>query len=194
MSPESDYENIHIETTLPKSWEEEVTFNDILYDWMSRAPWLAISAAAHVIIFMIMTIIPWSLIFQKEETVLQASIQQAPEEVFEDPPEEEPEEIEEEEGDVAEARHPPGAGRRGRVRLLVGIALLALGPEDQEDPERQLEAEDQEEDPGEVVDPLVGEEADDDARAQEEADLKAREEPLEALGERDERRFSHGRA
>ena len=96
MSQE-DYAGIEIETTLPKSWEEEVTFNDILYDWMSRAPWLAISAAAHVVIFMIMTIIPWSLIFSEEETEIQAQIQQAPEQIFEDPPEEEPEEIEEEE-------------------------------------------------------------------------------------------------
>ena len=96
MSQE-DYQGIEIESSLPKPWEEEVTFNDILYDWMSRAPWIAISAAAHVVIFMIMTIIPWSLIFKDDVTEIQATIQQAPEQVFEDPPEEEPEEIEEEE-------------------------------------------------------------------------------------------------
>ena len=96
MSQE-DYRDIQVESTLPKSWEEEVTFNDILYDWMARAPWLAISAAAHIIIFLIMTIIPWSRIFEEADTEFSASIQPAPEPVFEDPPEEEPEEIEEEE-------------------------------------------------------------------------------------------------
>ena len=91
-----DYSNIHIETTLPKPWEEEVTFNDILYDWMSRAPWLAISAAAHVIAFLIMSMIPWELFNQPDEATIEANIQQAPEEVFEDPPEEPEPEIEEE--------------------------------------------------------------------------------------------------
>ena len=42
-----EYQDVHIETTLPKPWEEEETFNDVLYDWMSRAPWLLISAALH---------------------------------------------------------------------------------------------------------------------------------------------------
>ena len=45
----TDYQNVHIESSLPRPWEEEITFNDVLYDWMSRAPWLAISAAAHVV-------------------------------------------------------------------------------------------------------------------------------------------------
>ena len=31
-----------IESSLPKPWEQEETFNDVLYDWMGRAPWLAI--------------------------------------------------------------------------------------------------------------------------------------------------------
>ena len=35
-----DFQGIQIETSLPKSWEAETSFNDILYDWMSRAPWL----------------------------------------------------------------------------------------------------------------------------------------------------------
>ncbi len=92
-----DYSNIHIESSLPKPWEEEVTFNDILYEWMSRAPWLAISAAAHVIVLLILSLIPWSLFAPQQETIIEATLEQAPEEVFEDPPEEEPEEIEEEE-------------------------------------------------------------------------------------------------
>jgi len=92
-----DYSNIHIETTLPKSWEEEQTFNDILYDWMGRAPWLALSAAAHLVVFLIIMAIPWNLFEQPEEIEIQASIEQPPEEIFEDPPEEEEEEIIEEE-------------------------------------------------------------------------------------------------
>ncbi len=89
--------DIHIETTLPKPWEEDVTFNDILYDWMGRAPWLAISVAMHFVIFMILQAIPWELLGSKNQQIVQASIEQTPEEVFEEPPEEEPEEIEEEE-------------------------------------------------------------------------------------------------
>ena len=32
MSDHTDFSDIHIESSLPKPWEEEVTFNDILYD------------------------------------------------------------------------------------------------------------------------------------------------------------------
>ena len=92
-----DYSQVQIESTLPKPWEEEVTFNDILYDWMSRAPWLALSAAAHVIVFFILMAIPWDIIFDDGGTELEANIEQTPEDVFEDPEEEEPEPEEEEE-------------------------------------------------------------------------------------------------
>jgi len=94
---EQDYEGIQIESTLPKPWEEEVTFNDILYDWMSRAPWLMISVVAHGIIAVILMAIPWEVFDQSDAKKIQASIEQTPEEVFEEPPEEEPEPIEEEE-------------------------------------------------------------------------------------------------
>lgn len=90
-------EKIHIESSLPKPWEEETTFNDILYDWMSRAPWLAISAIAHVMVFLLLSLIPWNLLGGNREKELQAKLDQRPEEQFEDPPEEEPEEILEEE-------------------------------------------------------------------------------------------------
>jgi len=93
---QEEFDSIHIESTLPKPWEEEVTFNDILYDWMSRAPWLAISAAAHVVIFMILTAIPWDLLSGNKAKILQASIEQTPEDLFEEEPEEPEEEIEEE--------------------------------------------------------------------------------------------------
>ena len=59
MSDHTDFSDIHIESSLPKPWEEEVTFNDILYDWMTRAPWLAISLGAHLVVFIIIAAIPW---------------------------------------------------------------------------------------------------------------------------------------
>ena len=93
----SEYENIHIESSLPKTWEQEETFNDVLYEWMSRAPWLAISAAAHLVVFLIIQAVPWNLFGSDDAVVINASIDQAPEDVFEDPPEEPEEEIEEEE-------------------------------------------------------------------------------------------------
>ena len=86
-----------IESSLPKPWEMEETFNDVLYDWMGRAPWLAISAALHVVIFLIIAAIPWNLFDNSDEKELKAAIEQPPPPEFEDPPEEEEEEIEEEE-------------------------------------------------------------------------------------------------
>ncbi len=92
-----DYSNIQIETTLPKPWEEEHSFNDVLYDWMSRAPWLAISAAAHLLVFFILMAVPWDKLSRRDEKIIEATLQQTPEEIFEEPEEEEiEEEIEEE--------------------------------------------------------------------------------------------------
>ncbi|QDU69614.1 prenyltransferase/squalene oxidase repeat-containing protein [Engelhardtia mirabilis] len=93
---QQDYSHIHVETTLPKPWEEEQTFNDVLYDWMGRAPWLAISFAAHIVFYFILAAIPWDEMSKKEEVILQADIITPPEEIFEEPEEEEIEEIEEE--------------------------------------------------------------------------------------------------
>ena len=92
----TDEYDVHIESSLPKSWEEETSFNDVLYDWMDRAPWLALSAIAHAIFFGILYAIPWDLLQQEEVKEIHASIEQTPEEVWEEPPPEEPEEIEEE--------------------------------------------------------------------------------------------------
>jgi len=92
-----DFSNIQIETTLPKSWEEEVTFNDMLYEWMERSPWFILSVAIHGVAFLVMVLIPWHLFGGDDENEFEAEIANAPEEVFEDPPEEEIEEIEEEE-------------------------------------------------------------------------------------------------
>ena len=92
-----EYTDVHIETTLPKPWEEEHSFNDVLYDWMQRAPWLAISAAAHLLVFFILMAIPWDKLSRREDRVIEAQLQQTPEEEFEEPEEEIiEEEIEEE--------------------------------------------------------------------------------------------------
>ncbi len=97
----TEYSDIHIETTLPKPWEHETTFNDVLYDWMGRAPWLAISAAAHLLLYFILAAIPWEQLSSEKQRTLQASLQQAPEEAFE-----EPEEIIEPEEDVQAIEEP----------------------------------------------------------------------------------------
>lgn len=92
-----DYSNIEIESNLPKPWEQEVTFNDHLYEWMGKAPWIAISAAAHLLAFFILQTIPWDKLNPPPDKPLQASVQQTPEEEFEEPEEIiEEEEIEEE--------------------------------------------------------------------------------------------------
>jgi hypothetical protein len=91
----TDYSNSQIETTLPKPWEQETTFNDVLYDWMGRAPWLAISAAAHLLLYFVLAAIPWDQFRQDKGTIVQATIQQTPEEIIEEPEEIIEEEIEE---------------------------------------------------------------------------------------------------
>ena len=92
----TDNSTTAITATLPRPWQEDVSFSDILHDWMSRAPWLAISAAGHLIAFLILAMIPWELFQQPEEASIIAKIQQVPEQVFEDPPVE-PESLPEEE-------------------------------------------------------------------------------------------------
>lgn len=87
----TEYSDLHIEVTLPRPWEEEESFNDLLYDWMSRAPWLALSFGAHVIAFIVLSAIPWNAFFREEERTLDASIEQPLPEAFEEPPPEEPE-------------------------------------------------------------------------------------------------------
>ncbi len=91
----SDYEDLHIESTLPKVWEQEETFNDVLYDWMGRAPWLGISIGLHLVAFMILNSIPWEIFNPDEDTIIQASLEQPPP-IEEEEPEEPEEEIEEE--------------------------------------------------------------------------------------------------
>ena len=93
---EQDYTNVRVEMTLPKPWEEETTFNDVLYDWMGRAPWLAISAAAHILALFILSAFMDGANKKQQAPALQASVEATPEEIIEEPEEEEIEEIEEE--------------------------------------------------------------------------------------------------
>ncbi|MEM7306438.1 MAG: prenyltransferase/squalene oxidase repeat-containing protein [Planctomycetota bacterium] len=83
-----------IESSLPKPWEVEATFHDTLYDWMSRAPWLAISGAAHLLVFFLLMAIPWDMLRERPEQVLQATILEPEDDPFEEEEPEEPEEIE----------------------------------------------------------------------------------------------------
>ncbi len=85
-----------IESSLPKPWEREASFHDALFEWMERAPWLALSAAAHVIVVLICLAIPWDKFERAKVVELQSQIETPPIDQFEDPPPEEPVEIEEE--------------------------------------------------------------------------------------------------
>ncbi|MEM6674967.1 MAG: prenyltransferase/squalene oxidase repeat-containing protein [Planctomycetota bacterium] len=91
----NDYKDIQIESTMPKPWEEEESFNDVLYDWMSKAPWLLISAALHFVFALIIANIPWNIFDPSEDQVVEASLENIPEPEIEEP-EEEIEELEEE--------------------------------------------------------------------------------------------------
>ncbi|HED66412.1 MAG TPA: hypothetical protein ENJ09_12770 [Planctomycetes bacterium] len=84
---------VPIESSLPKPWEEEHSFNDVLYDWMTRAPWFAISAAAHLLVYFILSAVPWAKFGSEKGKTFEAKIEQAPEEIPEEPEEEIEEEI-----------------------------------------------------------------------------------------------------
>ena len=65
---------------------EEESFQDALYDWMQRAPWLAISAAAHLVILLIIQAFPWALFDSPPEIELTTSIAKVAEPLPEPPP------------------------------------------------------------------------------------------------------------
>lgn len=91
-----DYSDVQIDSSLPKPWEEEHTFNDVLYEWMGKAPWLAISAAAHVLVFFVLSAFPWDAFKKEQLKEITASVEATPEDIIEEPEEEEIEEVEEE--------------------------------------------------------------------------------------------------
>lgn len=69
---------------------EPESFSDMLYDWMERAPWLAISGALHLVALLILAAIPWSIFEQPEEKVVHVGVDHLPEPEILEP--EEPEE------------------------------------------------------------------------------------------------------
>jgi hypothetical protein len=54
--------------------EHENTFHGELDEWMRRAPWLALSLAAHLLLLFIVQAIPWNLILEREEKRIVAQI------------------------------------------------------------------------------------------------------------------------
>ncbi|MDE0897350.1 MAG: hypothetical protein OSB10_12285, partial [Planctomycetota bacterium] len=92
-----EYSTYQIESTLPRAWEEEHSFNDVLYDWMERAPWLAVSGAAHMLAFFVLTAFPWDAFQKSEPPVLISQVLAPPEDLFEEPEPELPEDPPEEE-------------------------------------------------------------------------------------------------
>ena len=55
-------------------WQQE-SFSEALYDWMGRAPWIAISGALHLVAFLILAAIPWSIFDKPEEAVIKAHLE-----------------------------------------------------------------------------------------------------------------------
>ncbi|MBI1382068.1 MAG: hypothetical protein GC161_13405 [Planctomycetaceae bacterium] len=95
MSDAKDFQDIQITTTMPKSWEEERSFNDVLYDWLGRAPYLAVAVVVHLLALFLLNLVPWNLFNEEPVKELTAKIEAPPIEEFEEPPPPEPEEIEE---------------------------------------------------------------------------------------------------
>lgn len=83
-----------IESTIPRPWEVEETFHDSLYDWLERAPWFAISAAAHLVVLLIIQAIPWNLFEREQVHILEASVDVPSQMDFLDPPDEPMEPVE----------------------------------------------------------------------------------------------------
>ncbi len=79
-----------IQNTLPKTWEQEETFHDVLYDWMDRAPWVAISLGLHFVAYFLLLASPWDMFKKSEEVIIHAS--PAPEIIKEEDPPEVPDE------------------------------------------------------------------------------------------------------
>ncbi|MDF1799771.1 MAG: terpene cyclase/mutase family protein, partial [Planctomycetota bacterium] len=48
-----------------RPWEQEQTFQEHLGEWMDSAPWFALSSAAHLLAFFVLSAFPWSSL-QKE--------------------------------------------------------------------------------------------------------------------------------
>lgn len=84
--PEGERSVLTVESTLPRPWEVEEDFHDVLYDWMQRAPWLAISVAAHLVVFLIIQAIPWNLFEEPRVFEVDSAVAVPDEQEFIDPP------------------------------------------------------------------------------------------------------------
>jgi hypothetical protein len=66
--------------------ESDDSFSGTLYRWMNRAPWLAISAAAHLLLVVFLLAIPWDELREHEPPILRVNAEAPPPETFESPP------------------------------------------------------------------------------------------------------------
>ena len=46
------------------------SFTETLYEWMQRTPWLALSAAAHLILFVVLAMFPWQVLKKDEPKLI----------------------------------------------------------------------------------------------------------------------------
>ncbi len=67
---------------------EDRTFGDTLYEWMERAPWMLISAAAHLLVFFVLMGIPWRWLDDNEEIIVECTLFDVPDEILDEPIEE----------------------------------------------------------------------------------------------------------
>ena len=104
----------------PAPWEEEETFHDALYNWMGRAPWLAISTAAHLVVFLVIQAIPWALFEKVPEVQIQASLAEHPEILPEDPPDEPEQQVRPRGAEPRDGRSGAICGRRLRGGTKTG--------------------------------------------------------------------------
>jgi hypothetical protein len=74
--------------------DQDPTFTDELYDWMERAPWLALSVTFHALILLVLALIPWHLFTKEEPVIFEASIDQVEPVEFDEPLPEDPLETE----------------------------------------------------------------------------------------------------
>jgi len=76
--------------TYPRIPGEGASFDDLLYEWMGRAPWLAISFLSHALVLLLLAVIPWHLFQDTPEQVIRLAPPEVVEELFHDDPDVEP--------------------------------------------------------------------------------------------------------
>ena len=81
-------------TPATEVWRGQESFQDALYEWMQRTPWLAISGAAHLVLLLILQAFPWALFESPEEVEITSSIEMVTEPLPDPPPPELDQEIE----------------------------------------------------------------------------------------------------